>query len=581
MPDKESKNKLQIYLQLGLVLVLVLLVNILANSRISGRPLYGALDLTEEKRYTLTPATRQMLRDLDEVVFVRVLLDGEFPAGFKRLQNATREMLEDFRSVAPNIEYEFSNPGEGTVDEINERRKALAEDGIVPINLRVKGTEGTSTQLVYPYVIFHYGGRTLPVNILENEVPGVPPEVVLNNAVSLLEYKFANAVQKLQRSVKPLIAISAGQGELEPIRTADLEQTLRPYYEVGRLALDSVVAIPQDVRALVVAKPTRPFSEKNKFKLDQYVMNGGKILWLIDQVGVDLDSLQGRKEFYPTPRELNLDDLFFRFGFRLNTDLVLDLRSTRIPLATGMVGNAPQFDLFRYPYHVLALPQNNHPVVKGLEAVNLFFPSSIDTTVQTRTGLRKTVLLQSSDNALAQKLPIGMDFNFLRYDLEAERFNKSGLVMGLLIEGTFSSMYTNRLTEENRELLRTVGQAFREQSPPNRMIIVSDGDLAANPVTPDQKVMPLGLNRFEQYQFSNKDFLINSLEYLLDDQGVITARGKEVKLRLLNTERAQAEAGFWQLLNIGLPLLFLAGFGVLYNWWRRRRYAGAGVRREE
>lgn len=567
-------RRTQTIIQLGLGLAVVLLLNIVANSRMGGRPLYGALDLTEEKRYTLTPGTENLLEQQEDIIFVRVLLDGEFPAGFKRLQQAAREMLEDFRSVSPYIEFEFYNPNEGTVDEINQRRELYQQEGILPVNLRVKGVEGTSTTSIFPYAIFYKGERSIPVNILENEVPGVPSDVVLNNAVALLEYKFANAIQKLNQSYKEVIAFTNGQGELPPIATADLEKELRNYYEVGRLEMDSVAVIPQEISALVIAKPTRPFTEKNKFKLDQYVMNGGKVMWLMDRVAVDLDSLQGRPEFYPSTYDLNIDDLLFRYGVRLNDDLVQDLRCSRIPLATGVLGNAPQFDLFRYPYHVLALPQTNHPVVKSLEAVNFIYPSSIDISPRTKTPVDKTILLMSSDASRYQKLPVGMDFDFLRYELDPTKFQRDSLVMAVLLEGTFPSMYENRLSQDNLAVLQQIGVEFRKESVPTAMIVVSDGDVAANPVRPDGSVLPLGFNIYDKYQFSNKDFLINSLEYLLDQGGIIQARGKEVRLRMLNSERAEAEASFWRILNIALPVVLLLLFGLGYYFVRRRKYAG-------
>ncbi|MGH1435293.1 MAG: gliding motility-associated ABC transporter substrate-binding protein GldG [Lewinella sp.] len=566
--NRKTQTIVQFFLGLGVLL----LINIVANSRMGGRPLYGALDLTEEKRYTLTEGTKTLLEAQEDVIFVRVLLEGEFPAGFKRLQSATREMLEDFHSESPYIEYEFYNPNEGTVDEINTRREQYKEEGIVPVNLRVKGVEGTSTTSIFPYAIFYKGERSVYVNILENEIPGVPSDVVLNNAVALLEYKFANAIQKLNRSYREIIAFSTGQGELPPIQTADLEKELRTYYDVGRLSMDSVAVIPQDISALIIAKPTRPFSDNNKFKIDQYIMNGGKVMWLLDRVAVDLDSLQGRPEYYPKPYDLNIDDLLFRYGLRFNDDLVQDLRSTRIPLATGMLGNAPQFDLFRYPYHVLALPQSNHPIVRSLEAVNLFYPSSIDLSPRTKTPIDKTILLMSSDAARYQKLPVGLDFDFLRYDLDPNKFQQDSLVMGVLLEGTFSSMYENRLSPENLAVLEDIGVEYQSQSVPNAMIVVSDGDVVANPVRPDGSVVPLGYNVFEKYQFSNKDFLFNALEYLLDDGGIIQARGKEVRLRMLNNERAEAEATFWRVINIATPVALLLLFGLVYFLLRRKKY---------
>ncbi len=565
-------KKTQTIIQFFLALVVLVLVNVFANSRIGNTPLYGALDLTEEKRFTLTPGTEALLESQKDVIFVRVLLEGEFPAGFKRLQEATREMLEDFRSVSPYIEYEFYDPNQGSVDDINARREKYKEEGINPVNLRVKGVEGTSTKSIFPYAVFRTGDRVIPVNILENEIPGVPSDVILNNAVALLEYKFASTIQKLGRAYSPIIAFTSGQGELQTIYTADLEKELRTYYDVGHLALDSVAAIPKEVAALVVAKPTKPFSEKNKFKIDQYVMNGGKVLWLIDRVAVSLDSLQGRKKYFPKPYELNLDDLFFRYGLRFNNDLILDMHSTRIPLATGVVGNAPQFDLFRYPYHVLALPQSRHPIVRSLEAVNLFYPSSIDITPRTKNDIKKTILLMSSGTARYQKLPVSLDFDFLRYDLDASKFNHDSLIMAVLLEGQFTSLYENRLNNDNMAVLKQMGVEFQKESPRNSMIVISDGDVVANPVRSGGEVLPLGLNVFEKYQFSNKDFIVNSLEFLLDEGGVIQARGKEVKLRMLDSEKASATTTFWQLLNIGLPVLLLLLFGFGFHFFRKRKY---------
>jgi ABC-2 type transport system permease protein len=573
MTQNKKSKKWQATIQALTALAIVIFINIAANSRVGQKALYGAIDLTEEKRYTLTQGTRTMLGQLNEVVFVRVLLEGEFPAGFKRLQTATREVLDDFRAHSGYIEYEFVDPNLGTQEDVNAKREEMAKDGIIPVNLRVKTNDGTSTQLIYPYAIVYFGGRSIPVNILENEVPGVPSEVILNNAVALLEYKFARAIQKLQRGYKPIVAFTEGHGELMPQQTADLENTLRSFYEPGRLTLDSVVVVPEDIEALIVAKPRRPFSEKDKFKIDQFVMRGGKVLWLIDKIAVDLDSLQNRKEFYPSAYDLNIDDLLFRYGVRINEDLALDLTCTRIPLATGMVGNAPQFDMFKYPYHVLALPRSNHPVVKSLEGVNLYYPSTIDLNIETKQPLQKTPLLQSSEHARFQKLPIGMDFNFLRYELDPEKFPYKDLVYGALIEGQFSSMYENRMTRENLALLEQVGAPFLNQSEKSRMIVIADGDIAANPIRSDGSVLPLGTNIFEKYQFSNKDFLVNAMEYLLDETGIIEARGKDVRLRLLDETRAKQEKTSWQLFNIALPLVLLALAGFAYAFARRRKYA--------
>jgi ABC-2 type transport system permease protein len=574
MKDKRRDRKLLALIQVGLFLGIAIFINILANARLGGKPLYTALDMTEERRYTLTPATRALMRELDDVTTVQVLLEGKFPAGFKRLQLAARDLLDDLRAESSYLEYDFDDPRQGSVDDINRRAQELSKDGIVPVNLRVKDSGETSEKLIYPYAIVYYKGRSMPVRLLENQTPGMHPDVVLNNSVALLEYKFANAIQKLRRAVKPPILFTVGQGELRPLETADLEKELRAFYETGRVHLDSVTALSPEIAALIVAKPTQPFSEKNLFKLDQYVMNGGKVLWLIDALRVDLDSLRGRTSYIPLEYELGLDRLLFQYGIRIRPSLVLDLQCSRIPLATGMLGDAPQFDYFPYPYHPVITPDSRHPIVKGLDAVNLFYPSAIDTAVRTRNEVRKTVLLSTSPRSRLQFPPVKMDFEFLRYDLDPEKFDKGPQPVAMLLEGVFNSRYENRLTEDFRALLANINQDFRAQSPPTRMLVVADGDVARNHVNwKNQTHSPLGYNEFEQYRFANKDFLINAIEYLVDEGGLIEARGKEVKLRRLDATRAQAERARWRLLNMGLPMVFLALFALAYHWLRRRRYA--------
>lgn len=571
--SKIFRNKVQTLTNLGLLVVVIVLVNILANARFGDRAMYGYIDLTEDKRFTLTQGTKQLVRELDEVVFVRVLLEGDFPAGFKRLQNSTREVLSKFRGESKLLEFEFDDPSAGSVEEINARRKQLAEEGIRPINLRVKENQGTSEKLIYPHAIFYYKGRNIVVDLLENEVPGVPPEIILNNSIGLLEYKFANAIQKLQITAKPILIFSTGHGELEELETADLESSLRPYYDTGRLNLDSMSSVPKEVSALIIAKPRFPFSEKTKFKIDQYVMNGGKVLWMIDALRVDMDSLRTRDRYLATEYNLGLDDLLFRYGVRLKTNLVLDFQSTGIQLVTGMVGNAPQFDYFRYPYHLVALPRSNHPIVKSLNGVNLLYAGSID-TVKTKTPVQKTILLESSRRSMLQHSPLTMDFEFMRYPLDSTKFNKPYQPLAVLLEGRFPSLYENRVSQDMLDMLEQIKRPFRAESEPTRMIVVADGDVAKNKVNlQQQSYSRLGYNEVDRFLFANKDFVINSIEYLLDDRGVVEARGKDVKLRMLDTVQAQEEKTQWRLVNIMFPLIALAGFGLGFNYWRRKRFA--------
>ncbi|MBK9335563.1 MAG: gliding motility-associated ABC transporter substrate-binding protein GldG [Lewinellaceae bacterium] len=559
----------QALLQFGLFCGIVLFLNILANQ------FYTHLDLTEEKRFTLTKPTRELLKTIDDRIYVRVLLEGEFPAGFKRLRTATREMLDDFRGVSGYIDYQFEDPNQGSTEEINARRKALYEEGVAPVNLSMSDEGESKQQIIYPTAIFHYGKRQVVVNLLENQSPTLLPDEVVNNSVSLLEYKFANAIKKLRAKGRPVIMFTRGHGELDELQTTDLERSLRQFYDTDRIALDSVVQISPDKCALLlVAKPQSAFPERDKFIIDQYIMQGGKVLWLVDRLNADLENLRHTERFVPTDFPLNLEDMLFKYGVRIQPDLVLDMECTKIPLRVGVVGNAPQFKLFPWPYHPAVLPVGKHPVVKNLDRVELQFCSSID-TIRTKTPVTKTVLLRSSRYSRLQFSPIELTFDVLRSALTPENFNKGGQTTGLLLEGVFPSNYENRVSEEMGAGLQQVGVAFRNASVPTRMIVISDGDVAANYVRDPVKKewLPLGFNRFENTTYANKDLLINAIEYLIEPAGVIEARSREVKLRLLDTVRARDEKTRWQALNLGIPLAFLGIFGAVFFWRRKRRYA--------
>jgi ABC-2 type transport system permease protein len=559
----------QALLQFGLLVGILLLINVLANL------FYGHIDLTEEKRFTLTKPTRELLRSVKDRVYVQVLLEGEFPAGFKRLQTATREMLDDFRSETGYLDYQFDDPGSGTLDEVNNRRKNLAEEGIVPVNLRMTDQGQSTQQLVYPVAIFRFGSRTVVVKLLENESASLNPEEVINNSVTLLEYKFANAIKKLMAPSRPVILFTRGHGELDEVQTTDLERTLRQFYDTDRITLDSVIQLkPSDVSLVVIAKPRSAFSEQDKFKLDQFVMNGGRMLWLIDRMNADLDSLSATGRFVPQDYTLNLEDMLFKYGARIQPDLVVDLECSKIPLRVGQMGNAPQLDLFNWYYHPTVRPISQHPVVKNLDRVELKFCSSID-TIRTKTPVQKTPLLSSSQYSRLQFSPVDINFEIMKYDPDPAKFNKGGQLVGVLLEGNFPSCFENRVSAQMNAGLTQLGMSFKPVSEATRMIVVSDGDIAANFVRDyaQKQFYPLGFNRFEKNTYANKDFIINAIEYLIDPYGVIEARTKEVKLRLLDSVRARNEKPYWQALNIGLPLAFLGLFGWWFQWRRKRRYA--------
>ncbi|MBP6826714.1 MAG: gliding motility-associated ABC transporter substrate-binding protein GldG [Saprospiraceae bacterium] len=560
-------QRTQALIQFGLFCGILLFFNILAGT------FYAHLDLTEEKRFTLTRPTRDMLHGLKDRIYIEVLLDGEFPAGFKRLQTATREMLDDFRSESGYIDYQFEDPGQGTPEEVNERRKALAEQGVIPINLRVVEQGQRSQKIVYPVAVVHFGTRLIPVKLLENESPSLNTEVVINNSVTLLEYKFANAIKKILTPERPIILFTKGHGELDELQTGDLENSLRQYYDVDRIALDSVLQLkPAECALLVVAKPRTGFSEREKFKIDQYVMQGGRVMWLIDRLNADLDSLRGiPPRFVPTDYPLNIEDMLFKYGARIQPDLVLDLECSKIPLASP---GSKQLELYKWYYHPTVLPTGNHPIVKNLDRVELKFCSSID-TIRTKTVVKKTRLLTSSQYSRLQFSPADVSLEIMQYNPDPAKFDKGMQTVGVLLEGVFASNYENRVSQEMLAGLQQLGMSFKPESVPTRMLVISDGDVAANLVRDAAKKewFPLGFNRFEGSTYANKELMLNAIEYLVDPNGVIEARSKEVKLRMLDTVKAKKEETTWRLVNIAVPLLFLGIFGWFFNWRRKRRYA--------
>ncbi|TVR87617.1 MAG: gliding motility-associated ABC transporter substrate-binding protein GldG [Saprospirales bacterium] len=561
------REKYKNLINLGLLAGILILINVVGNH------VYTFIDLTEDKRFTLTQPTLNVLEDVEDVVYVRVLLDGSFPAGFQRLRSATEDMLRRFRAINPNIEFDFEDPNEGETQEVNLRREELAQQEIFPVSMRVVDQGESSERIIYPYAIFYFRNRQIAVNLLENEVPGVDPQVTINNSISLLEYKFANAIIKLRTAVKPTIAYTEGQGEAESMQLADLNRSLRDYYRVGRINLDSLFYIdPHQVPLLIVARPTKPFSERNKFILDQYVMNGGRVLWMINKLNVTIDSVRKHRNFVPWEYDLNLEDLLFNYGVRINPDLVQDLECSRIPMVVGRVGSGSQMDLFPWYYYPLVAPRTDHPIVKALDRINFFFPSSID-TIRTQGNLDKTVLLSTSEYSRFQMVPAQVNFDILRYDPKPERFNRPYLPLAVLLEGEFTSAFQHRLTQEMEATLDQLDMEFKSRVQDNAMIVISDGDIGLNTFTSRGEVRPVGLNQYERRLYANKDFVLNSIEYLLDEEGILEARTRDVKLRLMNEVRARSERLSWQLFNIGLPVVFVVVFGLLYNFIRKRRFS--------
>lgn len=555
------------YIQLLIIGIILIFINVIASH------FSGFIDLTEEKRFTISTSTQDVVEKIDDALFIRVLLKGDFPPGFKRLQRSTETLLEDFHGMNPRLEYVFEDPTDGTADEIKARRDQLAEDGIIPTNLSYYDGKEYVQKAIYPYALISYKGRFSAVNLLQEQAAGQNEQEVLNRSIELLEYKFANIFQKLTAEKKQNIVLTAGQGELTREQTVRLETELRQYYNVGRIVLDSVVALSNQIDLLMVAGPQQRFSEKNKFKIDQYIMNGGKVIWMLDHINANLDSINKYRFYVPEINDYNLSDLTFKYGFRLEPNLILDLESSSIPQIVGEQGGKPQTSLFNWFYHVLATPRGNHPITKNIGRVNVFNPSTVD-TVRTELPLKRTVLLSSSDYSRFQLHPMRLNFEILKLGTDPDKFDKDPQPIAVLAEGRFSSLYKNRLTPEFEAGLNSLDIEFKSTSPETKQMFVSDSEFIINNLNyRTEQADLLGYNKWDRKYYSgNNAFILNTIEYFLGDAGILDARSKEVKLRLLNQVKTEKEETKWQIINIVLPIFLLVVFGILFNYIRKRKY---------
>lgn len=560
---KKGNNKRSDLLNLILGLAILILINVISAYA------FKRFDLTTEKRFTLSDATVDMLKNLDDLVFVRVYLEGNFPAGFKRLRNATKEMLDEFRAIAgENIQYEFIDPSANPDEkERNALYAQLARQGIQYTNLEVREGDSKSEKIIFPGAIVAHKEREAPVQILKSQI-GVAPEVMLNNSVQQLEYELANTIRKLMSEKVSTIAFIEGHGELDSLFTADIMQSLAEYYNITRLKLNEQLKALQNIDAIVIAKPDSAFSEKDKFIIDQFIMRGGKALWLIDRTDANMDSLNKSSNFMALTKDLNLDDMLFNYGVRINTNLVQDIQAVPIPIIVGYIGNQPQQKFFPWFYSPLIIPYLKHPIVNNLNAIKAEFISTIDTVGA--KNIFKTPLLHTSKYAKVLPTPVRVSINMLREEPKMEQFNKSFQPLAVLLEGEFESNFKNRLSPEFAESKEI---NFREKGIATKMIVVADGDIIKNQVHYSTgRAMPLGYDKYTNEVYGNKNFILNAMNYLLDDSGLIGARSKEIKLRLLDIEKIKKERARWQFLNIVFPIFLVILYGIIRFYWRKRKY---------
>ena len=563
-----------------LTLVIIAVVNVI------GAFVFTRFDLTSEKRYTLSDTTKEMLKDLDDYVYFKVYLEGDFPAGFKKLRRETKEMLDEFRAYSKFIDYEFINPSEGfDAAEVNENYKLLYQSGLNPTELTVQGADGSSKQMViWPGALVSYRNDTeIAIDLLENQL-GRSPEETLNASMQNLEFRLLDAIRKVTRTRKPSIAFIEGHGELSEIEVYDITQTLQRNYNVTRGEINGQVdalmhrSEPDangDIEtylnfdAIVIAKPTEPFSEKDKFLIDQYIMHGGKVLWLVEPVFATMDSLTSQESTIGVEQDLNLEDMLFNYGVRLNHDLLLDLNCAALPIRTGQVAGQAQLEFYRWFYFPLVQAASNHPMVRNMNAIKLDFVSSMDAT-SSQGDIVKTPLLKTSDYTKVSGAPVYITLAMLKQNPDKKMFPSRGKNVAYLLKGTFPSLYANRITyeiEESKEM-----QVLAE-SEPTAMIVVADGDIIRNQIEVKRREpLPLGYDQYTTNTYGNKEFIENAISYLVEGEGLIDIRSREFKIRLLDPEKKNSQRIRWQLVNTLIPIGIVILFGLLMAWIRKKKY---------
>ena len=578
MVEKNTVNRKKDLTLLVVGLVIILMVNYIGSFA------FERFDLTSEKRYTLSETSIGLSEGLEDIVYVKVYLEGDFPAGFKRLRDETKEMLDEFRAYSNgNLEYEFINPSESSDKKIrDEIYKQLHKQGLRPTDLNTKTDDGFSNKIVWPGAVFTYRGQELPLQLLKSQI-GVGSESMLNGSIESLEYEIANAINNLTVIDVPKIAFIEGHGELSDLETASLATALAEFYAVDRISLDqnlnslterymidSTQSYKVEVKydAIIIAKPLEKFPEKDKFIIDQYVMYGGRVVWLIDPVFASMDSLATADITMALPIDLNLNDQLFTYGVRVNANMIQDIQSAPIPIVTGVVGNQPKTEMFPWFFFPLLTPANNHPIVNNLNALKGEFVSTIDTTV--KKGIRKIPLLKTSQYSKVSSAPTRISLEIVRFEPDQTQFNKGRQLTAVLLEGEFESVYKNRLTPQIKNANEI---SFKAKSVPNKMVVISDGDVAKNHVNNKTgEYLSLGFDRFTRQEFGNKDFMLNVMGYLCDDSGLMRVRSKKLKIRLLDKTVLKNDKFDWQLINTILPIGLILLFGIAHYYDRKKKF---------
>jgi gliding-associated putative ABC transporter substrate-binding component GldG len=562
-PEKHNKNNWWWIIVFGALIACNYLASIL----------HLRIDLTNEKRFTISSPVKKILKNLDNPIEVGIFLKGDLPAGFKNLSASAKELLQEFNEYSGGrINYKIISPDSHIPGTSSTYADTLTSFGIAPINLKVQLKEGEQSQYIYPDALVHYKNKMLPVNLYSGTQTVITPGE-LNTSEALLEYNFGYAINRLIENRKPMVAYSVGNGEPTGDNVYDLvENVLRKNYDLYTINIEKESIIPDTFKLLMIVKPVIPFSETEKLKIDQYVMRGGKVIWFLDRLEAEMDSLQIKNQVIAYDRNLNLEDLLFKYGVRINPDLIMDLQSDFLPFN---VNGKDQFDFLHWHYFPLFESKQNSVINKNIGLVASRFVNSIDTV--SAPGIKKTIILSSSDNSRTIETPALISGTENRNAPQDVAFNKKNIPAGVLLEGKFSSLYKNRISQQSMDSLEKMGTPFLpECSTDNKMIVVADGDIVLNGEV-QGKPLPMGVNSYTvgtqyEYQFANKDFLQNCLDYLVDNSGLSQARAKDYTLRLLDSKKVSEQKAKWQFINLVLPVLVIILFGFIYQWWRRKRY---------
>lgn len=552
-----------------MISISLILINVIASQ------FFFRIDLTEEKRFSIAESTKNILNDLDNVIYIEIFLEGDMPSDFQRLKQGVKETLDEFKVYAGyNVQYEFRNPSPEGIDNKSKQEifKQIYDRGINPTTLYTNEGDERSEKIIFPGAIVNYLDQEIPVNFLKYAY-NAGTRAQLNQSIEGLEYELISAIRKLSTPRKKRIAFLQGHGELNPVEAEDILNSLDEYYDVRRVRLQSAangefdgIENLDDFDAIIMAAPDSAFDDRDKFKLDQFIMRGGKALFFVDGMMADMDSI-GNNGSVAISKNLNLDDFFFQLGLRINPTLIQDQLSAYIPLIVGYVGDRPQYQMMQWWYFPVINNFSNHPITRNMAGVYTKFISSIDTIKS--PGVKKTPLAFTSEDTRVLPSPVRLDFNEVRMPPNPGLFNKGKIPVGYLLEGKFKSMFRGRLTKNTVDKF-----GFIEGSEDNKIIVFSDGDIIRNDVnSKTSSAYPLGYDKFTKTTFANKDLIMNCVDYLLDDSGIIQSRNKRVVMRPLNVRKARAESLKWQVINIAVPLFILILFGLTKNYLRRKKYA--------